>query len=95
MVALPKTLVYYYNEAIIQMGFVALFAVVFPIAPLFSFLTNLLQIKLKLKLMTKYGRRGIAEESNGIGNWSSVTEFISVIAVPINMCILIYARNPG
>ena len=37
-----KTLVFYYNEAIIQLGFIAFFAVAFPFAPLFSFLTMLL-----------------------------------------------------
>lgn len=38
------TLVFYYNEAIIQLGFIAFFATAFPFAPLFSFLTNLLEI---------------------------------------------------
>jgi len=77
------------------MGFVALFAVAFPIAPIFSFLTNLMQIFLKLKQMTKYDRRDIADEANSIGNWDSVTEFISFIAVPVNLSILIFARNPA
>ena len=35
-----KTLVFYYNEAVIQLGFIAFFATAFPFAPLFSFLTN-------------------------------------------------------
>ena len=43
-----NTLVFYYNEAIIQLGFIAFFAVSFPFAPLFSFLTNLLEIMIKL-----------------------------------------------
>lgn len=38
------TLVFYYNEGIIQLGFIAFFATAFPFAPLFSFLTNLLEI---------------------------------------------------
>ena len=48
MAPAKKTLVFYYNEAVIQLGFVAFFAVAFPFAPLFSFLTNLLEIKIKL-----------------------------------------------
>ena len=47
-----KTLVFYYNEAVIQLGFIAFFAVAFPFAPLFSFLTNLLEIKIKLNTLT-------------------------------------------
>lgn len=42
------TLVFQYNEAVIQMGFMAFFAVSFPLAPLFSFFTNLLDIRIKL-----------------------------------------------
>ena len=47
-----KTLVFYYNEAVIQLGFIAFFAVAFPFAPLFSFFTNLLEIKIKLNHLT-------------------------------------------
>ena len=46
------TLVYHFNEAIIQMGFICFFAVSFPLAPIFSFLTNFMSLKLRLKLMT-------------------------------------------
>ena len=89
------TLVYYYNEAIIQMGFISFFAVAFPFAPIFSFFTNLLSLKLKLKLMSRYGKRNQSVGSSGIGNWMSVMSVISLIAVPINLCVLLYVRNPG
>ena len=91
----PKTLVFFYNEAVIQMGFIAFFAVAFPFAPLFSFLTNLLEIKIKLQVMEEYGRRNVAVASSGIGNWSSIVGFISFFAIPINLCILLFARSPA
>ena len=72
MTNLPSTLVFYYNEAVIQMGFIAFFAVSFPFAPLFSFLTNLLEIKIKLDIMERYGKRNHAEQSSGIGNSSNI-----------------------
>mmetsp|Transcript_17284 Transcript_17284/g.23304 ORF Transcript_17284/g.23304 Transcript_17284/m.23304 type:complete len:110 (+) Transcript_17284:2749-3078(+) len=43
-----STLVYFYNEGVIQLGFIAFFATAFPFAPLFSFLTNLLEIMIKM-----------------------------------------------
>ena len=46
------TLVYYYNEAAIQLGFIAFFTTAFPFAPLFSFLTNLLEIAIKMQHMS-------------------------------------------
>ena len=90
----PDTLVFFYNEAIVQMGFIAFFAVSFPLAPLFSFLTNLLEIRIKLNTMAFYGRRSVSEGSNGIGNWVSIVSFISFFAIPINLCILLFARDP-
>ena len=77
------------------MGFIAFFAVVFPFAPLFSFLTNLLEIKIKLSEMSEYGRRSIATGSGGIGNWQDIVGFISFVAIPINLCILLFARSPA
>ena len=94
MSVLPETYVFYYNEAIIQMGFVAFFAVSFPFAPIFSFFTNLLEITIKLRIMGEFGRRKQAICSSGIGNWMSIISFISFFAIPINLCILIFARSP-
>lgn len=92
--ALPD-LVPYYNEAMIQLGFIALFAVAFPFGPLFSFLTNLLEIKIKLNHISEYGRRNVAQAANSIGNWSSIMSFISYFAIPMNVLILIVCRFPA
>ena len=91
----PETLVYFYNEAVIQMGFIAFFAVVFPFAPLFSFLTNLLEVVIKLKTFAEYGKRNLAQCASGAGNWMSITSFITYFAIPINLAILLYARKPA
>ena len=44
--------------------------------------------------MAYYGRRGIAQCSSGIGNWMSIMNFISFFAIPINLSIILFARNP-
>ena len=75
------------------MGFIAFFAVVFPLAPLFSFLTNLLEIAIKLKTLAEFGKRPMATCSSGVGNWMSIVTFITYFAIPINLCILLYARE--
>ena len=91
----PPTLVFFYNEAIIQLGFIAFFATAFPFAPLFSFLTNLLEIKIKLNHISEYGRRNVAEGTSTIGNWSQIMSFISYFAIPMNVMILLVCRFPG
>ena len=88
------TLVFYYNEAVIQLGFVAFFATAFPFAPLFSFLTNLLEIKIKLNHIAEFGRRNRAQCTSSVGNWQSIMGFISYIAIPINVIILLFCRFP-
>jgi len=77
------------------MGFIAFFAVAFPFAPLFSFLTNLLEITIKLNNIAKYGRRNAAQGTSGIGNWNQIMGFISYFAIPINVIILLVCRFPS
>jgi len=50
-------LVFYYNESMVQFGYIVLFSQVFTLAPLFSLITNLLEIKIKLSGIGKYSRR--------------------------------------
>lgn len=89
-----QSLVGYYNEGVIQLGFIAFFATAFPFAPLFSFLTNLLEIKIKLQHISIFGRRNVAEGTSGIGNWSPIMSFVSYFAIPANVVILLYCRFP-
>ena len=66
----------------------------FPFAPLFSFLTNLLEIKIKLNHISQFGRRNVAEAASGIGNWMPIMGFISYFAIPMNVLIMIACRFP-
>ena len=90
-----NSLVGYYNEAFIQLGFVSFFATSFAFAPLFSFLTNLLEIKIKLQYLARYGRRNEAQNANGIGNWMPIMGFISYFAIPCNTLIILICRFPS
>ena len=85
-----ELLIYLYLEAIIQLGFIVFFACVFPLAPLFSFVTNLIEIKIKLGRMSKYSRRFTAQGASGIGSWNGVMELISMVSIPINLAILLF-----
>ena len=91
-----QLLVGYYNEAMIQLGFIVFFAPVFPLAPLFSFLTNLLEIFIKMNALSEVSRRFVAEGANGIGSWINIMEFMSFISIPINIAIIYFAADgPG
>ena len=89
-----RTLVYFYNEGVIQLGFIAFFATAFPFAPLFSFLTNLLEIMIKMQTLSRFGRRNFAQGTNGIGSWEGIMNFVAFFAIPINVLILLFCRFP-
>lgn len=93
MAAQSESLIYFYNEGIIQLGFIVFFACVFPLAPLFSFFTNLLEIRIKLNRMSHYSRRFVAQGASGIGSWVGVMELISMVSIPINVAILLFTAK--
>jgi hypothetical protein len=88
-----EVLVFYYNEAMVQFGFIVLFSQVFTLAPLFSVCTNFLEIKIKLDGMGKYSRRAFSEGSRGIGAWMSVMEVMSFIAIPFNIAVIVFTKK--
>lgn len=96
----PDHLIQYYMEAMIQFGFIAMFANTFPLAPLFSLLTNQLEIIIKLDGMCFYSRRVRPEGASGIGAWLPIMEMLAIICIPVNCAIVIFTGdgtfiNPG
>ena len=87
--------VWFYNEQFVQLGFISFFAFVFPPAPLFSLVTNFLEIRVKLNSMTYYSKRNFAEGASGIGSWLPIMELISMISIPINVAIIYFTGYKG
>lgn len=87
------TLISNYNEAIMQFGFIALFANTVPYAPIFSMLVNMLEIKIKSNSMCHYSRRGSAESASGIGAWMQIMEVIAIICIPVNVAIIYFTGD--
>jgi anoctamin-10 len=74
----------------VQFGYLILFSPCFTLAPLFSLFTNLLEIRIKLDSMGKYSRRYKADSTDGIGIWLSIMEFLTFLAVPVNIGIVVF-----
>ena len=89
------TLVFFYNEAIVQLGFICLFSPSFPLAALFSVLTNLLEIRTKLNSLSSYSRRIVSQGASGIGNWVQIMEFISMVCIPVNLALVYFTGPKG
>ena len=67
-----NTLVFYYREAILQLGYLSFFACAFTLAPLFSVITNLIEVRIKLNSLARYNRRFQAEPAHDIGAWMRI-----------------------
>lgn len=70
----------------IQFGFVAIFAVAYPLGAAFALLNNLLEIRLDGYVLLTMMRRPRYSDSESIGSWMSVLQ-CSASCVPVH-CLL-------
>jgi len=88
-----EVLVAKYLEMIMQFGMITMFANSLAIASFFSILTNLLEMKINLDMMTKYSRRFKAYGASGIGRWLGMMEFLAFICIPVNFAIIYFTGD--
>lgn len=86
----PPFLVFTYAEGIIQFGMITFFAGSFTLAPLFSLISNTLEIAIKLNQINRFERRRVAQGASGVGYWVWVMEVFAIICVPINVAIMYF-----
>jgi len=89
----PQVLVKRYAELIIQLGYITMFAVVFPPAPLFSLLCNLFEIKITINTFAYSSKRIPALSAKKIGNWEHIFSFLTMIAIPVNVALMFYTSD--
>ncbi|KAJ0397453.1 hypothetical protein P43SY_006552 [Pythium insidiosum] len=75
-----------FKEMLIQFGYVAQYTPIFPLAPCFAWLNNVVEVRSDLfKLINSNGfQRPLVQHTQGIGAWSRVLGAISVAAVVVN-----------
>ncbi|CAF1107106.1 unnamed protein product, partial [Rotaria sordida] len=78
------TLFYEYLELIIQYGFVTMFLVAFPLAPLCAFLNNIVEIRIDANKFVCDVRRPVAKKVADIGIWRLIIAAISKLAILTN-----------
>ncbi|KAG0304311.1 Anoctamin-7 [Dissophora globulifera] len=79
-----------YRELVIQFGFCTLFVTAFPIAPIFAYLNNYLEIRVDAyKLLTQH-RRPISQSAQDIGSWGTILMMLTHISVITNACLIAF-----
>jgi len=81
------------SELIIQYGYVTLFVVVFPIAPLLAWISNLFELRVDLTKVVAQCKRPHLIGSYGLGTWVAILEIFQVLAVACNLAIFSFATN--
>ena len=88
----PPDIIDHYMKLIIQFGFITLFSVVFPPAGLFSFISNLFSLNLKISNL-QFGRRFRAEVGNGIGAYMDTLDILCKFSIWTNLgCVYFTSR---
>lgn len=83
-----------YNKMALQFGYVSMFVAAFPLAPVFSLLNNIIEIRTDAwKRLVGMQRPAPSERAEDIGYWMSVLETMSIIAVCTNVGVLCFTSN--
>uniref|UniRef100_K3W6E6 Anoctamin transmembrane domain-containing protein n=1 Tax=Globisporangium ultimum (strain ATCC 200006 / CBS 805.95 / DAOM BR144) TaxID=431595 RepID=K3W6E6_GLOUD len=79
-----------YKEMMIQYGYVALYSPIFPLAPVFAWMNNVIESRSDfLKLVNTHSyQRPMVQHTRGIGVWENVLVSFSVLAVIINFALV-------
>lgn len=82
-----------YTALVVQLGFVLLYAPIFPLAPLIALLNNICLIRLNAYKLTYTRQRPVAQKVSGIGVWEDVLQLISVAGVLANCALFGFISN--
>ncbi|OQV14471.1 Anoctamin-7 [Hypsibius exemplaris] len=69
-----------YMEMVIQFGFIVLFGAAFPLAPMFSLLNNIFEIRLDARKLVVQSRRPLARRAQSIGIWFLVLRWMTLLS---------------
>uniref|UniRef100_A0A914I139 Anoctamin n=1 Tax=Globodera rostochiensis TaxID=31243 RepID=A0A914I139_GLORO len=82
-----------YLEMVIQLGFVTIFVVAFPLAPLFALLNNIFEIRLDAHKFVVGTQRPVPEQARNIGIWLTIINMISNVAVLCNAFLIAFTTD--
>ncbi|KAM7350236.1 anoctamin-1 isoform 4-T6 [Cochliomyia hominivorax] len=82
-----------YLEMVLQYGFITLFGLAFPLAPLLALINNVIEVRLDAIKMLKFIRRPVAQRARNIGVWFGIMTVVTKIAVASCAMIIAFSTN--
>ncbi|XP_030386593.1 anoctamin-6 isoform X2 [Scaptodrosophila lebanonensis] len=82
-----------YLEMVMQYGFITLFSIAFPLAPLLALLNNIIEVRLDAIKMLRFMRRPVGMRAHDIGVWHNIMYVVTRIAVASSAMIIAFSSN--
>ena len=82
-----------YAEMVLQFGYVTLFVVAFPLAPLLAFINNVLEVHVDSFKLCYGHRRPWPRSASSIGTWAYFLSLMSTMSVITNVGLLIFTAD--
>ncbi|KAH8276085.1 hypothetical protein KR018_002378 [Drosophila ironensis] len=82
-----------YLEMVVQFGFITLFSLAFPLAPLLALLNNVIEVRLDAIKMLRFLRRPVGMRARDIGVWHNIMTVVTRIAVASSAMIIAFSTN--
>jgi len=82
-----------YDELIIQFGFVVLFVVVFPAAPILALLNNVIEFRLDATKLMSFTRRPHPKGTFDMGTWYGILNLLSWVMVISNTALIVFSSS--
>ncbi|KAH8397905.1 hypothetical protein KR222_006049, partial [Zaprionus bogoriensis] len=82
-----------YLEMVVQYGFITLFSLAFPLAPLLALINNVVEVRLDAIKMLRFVRRPVGMRARDIGVWHSIMTVVTHIAVASSAMIIAFSTN--
>ncbi|KAI3380610.1 hypothetical protein SNEBB_011198 [Seison nebaliae] len=82
-----------YSVLVQQFGFVTLFAVAFPLAPLLALICSMIELRIDAKKFIRRTQRSKAETARNIGIWVKIISAMAKIAVITNAVIIAWTTD--
>lgn len=83
----------FFKIPVIQYGFITLFGLAFPLAPLLALINNVIEVRLDGIKMLRFIRRPVAQRTSDIGVWFQIMEVVTKIAVTSCAVIIAFSTN--
>ncbi|XP_032594153.1 anoctamin-5 isoform X2 [Drosophila grimshawi] len=82
-----------YLEMVVQYGFITLFSLAFPLAPLLGLINNVMEVRLDAIKMLRFFRRPVGMRARNIGVWQGIMTVVTHIAVASSAMIIAFSTN--